>query len=54
MKYQQHSLLCKIGLGLEAHTPEFTCAAGSDYGLEQAIKGAKIMVVVALRYALGK
>ena len=44
----------QIGLGLEAHTPEFTCAAGSDYGLEQAIKGAKIMAVVALRYALGK
>ena len=33
----------QIGLGLEAHTPEFTCAAGSDYGLAQAIKGAKIM-----------
>ena len=44
----------QIGLGLEAHTPEFTCAAGSDYGLEQAIKGAKIMAVVALRYAVGK
>ena len=44
----------QIGLGLEAHTPEFTCAAGSDYGLEQAIKGAKIMAVVALRYALSK
>jgi amidohydrolase len=42
----------QIGLGLEAHTPEFTCAAGSDYGLAQAIKGAKIMAVVALRYAL--
>ena len=42
----------QIGLGLEPHTPEFTCAAGSDYGLAQAIKGAKIMVVVALRYAL--
>ena len=44
----------QIGLGLEAHTPEFTCAAGSDYGLAQAIKGAKIMAVVALRYAMGK
>ena len=42
----------QIGLGLEVHTPEFTCAAGSDYGLAQAIKGAKIMAVVALRYAL--
>ena len=44
----------QIGLGLEAHTPEFTCAAGSDYGLAQAIKGAKIMAVVALRYAMCK
>uniref|UniRef100_UPI0028DC40E3 peptidase dimerization domain-containing protein n=1 Tax=uncultured Veillonella sp. TaxID=159268 RepID=UPI0028DC40E3 len=44
----------QIGLGLEAHTPEFTCAAGSDYGLAQAIKGAKIMAIVALRYAMGK
>nr|WP_252895977.1 amidohydrolase [Veillonella rogosae] len=44
----------QIGLGLEAHTPEFTCAAGSDYGLAQAIKGAKIMAVVALRYVLCK
>ena len=44
----------QIGLGLEAHTPEFTCAAGSDYGLAQAIKGAKIMAVVALRYAMYK
>ena len=44
----------QIGLGLEAHTPEFTCAAGSDYGLDQAIKGAKIMAVVALRYAMHK
>ena len=44
----------QIGLGLEAHTPEFTCAAGSDYGLDQAIKGAKIMAVVALRYAMCK
>ena len=44
----------QIGLGLEAHTPEFTCAAGSDYGLAQAIKGAKIMAIVALRYAMCK
>ncbi len=40
-----------IGNQLEAHTPEFACAAGSPYGLDQAIKGAKIMAVVALRYA---
>ena len=40
-----------IGLGLEAHTPEFACAAGSDFGLEQAIKGAKILAVAALRYS---
>ena len=40
-----------IGNHLEAHTPEFACAAGSEYGLNQAIKGAKIMAVVALRYA---
>ncbi|SNV59800.1 amidohydrolase [Veillonella rodentium] len=44
----------QIGLGLEAHTPEFTCASGSEYGLDQAIKGAKIMAVVALRYAMSK
>lgn len=36
-----------IGNQLEAHTPEFACAAGSPYGLDQAIKGAKIMAVVA-------
>ena len=29
-------------------------AAGSEYGLAQAIKGAKIMAVVALRHALCK
>ena len=40
-----------IGDHLEAHTPEFVCAAGSEYGLSQAIKGAKIMAIVALRYA---
>ena len=40
-----------IGNRLEAHTPEFACAAGSEYGLNQAIKGAKIMAIVALRYA---
>lgn len=39
-----------IGRYLEAHTPEFACAAGSEFGLEQAIKGAKIMAVVALRF----
>ena len=39
-----------IGRGLEAHTMDFTCAAGSDYGLDQAIKGAKIMAVTALRF----
>ena len=44
----------QIGLGLEAHTPEFTCAAGSAYGLAQAIKGAKMMTIVALRYAMCK
>lgn len=42
--------LC-IGRGLEAHTVDFTCAAGSDYGLEQAIKGAKILTIAALRFA---
>ncbi len=42
--------LC-IGRGLEAHTVDFTCAAGSDYGLEQAIKGAKILTITALRFA---
>lgn len=41
----------QIGLGLEAHTPEFARAAGSDYGFEQALKGAKIMATVALRYS---
>lgn len=40
-----------IGLGLEAHTPEFACAAGSEFGLQQAIVGAKIMAVTALRFA---
>ena len=40
-----------IGSGLEAHTPEFACAAGSDFGFEQAIKGAKIMAITALRFA---
>jgi len=39
-----------IGTGIEAHTPAFACAAGSAYGKEQAIKGAKIMAVAALRY----
>lgn len=42
--------LC-IGRGLEAHTVDFTCAAGSDYGLDQAIKGAKILAIAALRFA---
>lgn len=41
-----------IGKHLEAHTLEFACAAGSEFGLAQAIKGAKIMAVVALRYAV--
>ena len=38
MKYQQHSLLLQIGLGLEAHTPEFLV---SRFGLwiGAAIKG---------------
>lgn len=40
-----------IGSGLEAHTPEFACAAGSDFGFEQAIKGAKIIAITALRFA---
>lgn len=40
-----------IGLGLEAHTPEFACAANSDFGLQQALIGAKIMAVTALRFA---
>ena len=42
--------LC-IGRGLEAHTVDFACAAGSDYGLDQAIKGAKILAIAALRFA---
>lgn len=46
----------QIGSALEAHTPAFACAAGSEYGLAQAVKGAKIMAVTALRYGkrLGK
>ena len=40
-----------IGNGLEIHTPAFTAAAGSVYGYEQAIIGAKIMAVAAIRYA---
>ena len=40
-----------IGLGLEAHTLAFTEAAGSIYGLDQAIKGATIMAIAALRFA---
>lgn len=41
-----------IGADLHIHTPEFAQAAASPYGLDQAIKGAKIMAVTALRYVL--
>lgn len=40
-----------IGNGLEIHTPAFADAAGSVYGYEQAVIGAKIMAVAAIRYA---
>lgn len=43
-----------IGTNFEAHTPEFAAAAASDYALEQSIKGAKIMAIVALRYIMAK
>lgn len=39
-----------IGTDFEAHTPGFELAAGSEYALEQGIKGAKIMAITALRY----
>ncbi len=44
-----HPNIC-IGKNVEQHTLEFTKAARSTYGLEQTIKGAKIMAVAALRY----
>ncbi len=37
-----------IGHGIYGHTKEFACAAGSDYGLKQAIKGAKAMGMTAI------
>lgn len=48
-----HPTLC-IGNGLETHTPAFADAAGSRYGYDQAIKGAKIMAITALRYGEDK
>lgn len=40
-----------IGNGLEIHTPAFTDAAGSSHGYKEAVIGAKIMAVAAIRYA---
>lgn len=42
-----------IGAGLDLHTPEFAAAAGSPEAMSQALKGAKIMAVTALRYVNG-
>ena len=38
--------LC-IGYHISGHTPEFACAAGSEYALQQAALGAKAMARVA-------
>ena len=43
-----------IGKGISAHTPEFAAAAGSSYGMAQAIKGAKAMAFVAVDVATEK
>lgn len=38
----------KIGCSIDAHTPEFACAAGSLEGKECALKGAKAMAMTAV------
>lgn len=42
-----------IGKGLDLHTTEFAIAAGTPEAMAQALKGAKIMAVTALRYVNG-
>ena len=43
-----------IGSDIFAHTKEFACAAGSNFGREQAVKGAKAIAMTAVDVFLEK